>query len=389
MKRCVSRVQRSLGIVILLFIAGTKLSFAVDLLDSAETIFFNQEDRTRVGIESEFTGLSAHEAAIVVQKIVGGKIEERTVSIKTTLKKIKSDGTRIYNFYDLREFVIHSTIGEIVLKPETNQITDVDSIKKNPQVVELVSEPIRYPDVMQLQKALSHLQEAGAKGTSKKRAVSTQVNVEIDGGDLEKTRTNIQPVVDLFRSYARPEHRKQIDARLNVPKARKPYVEGPSDGFLKKLLDPSYRPTAHEFFNDYMYRQSLELLEGKQSKQAWTLPIDQVKKRVISNANPIVPRVVKQNYLRASSLLMALYPDDPLSKIYEDAGWAVPRPLIEFREANNDFKVESLVKQDLGLVSAAKTYGYYDHDKLVSKLIGAKDEACALSALQADVGIHE
>jgi|GEM_PF-3593263 len=93
---------------------------------------------------------------------------------------------------------------------------------------------------------------------------------------------------------------------------------------------------------------------------------------MLSNKNPIVPQVVKQNYLRVSSLLMVLYPEDLLSKIYDEAGWAVGRPLIESREANNDFNLVDLVKQGLGLVSAGKTYGYYDHDKLISQLTGPK-----------------
>lgn len=210
---------------------GAEHSYASDLLNTAQTLFFNPEDQTRVSIECEFTGLSPEKAAIFVQKILGGTIEQRAFQIKTSLKKIESDGSRIYNSLDLHEFIVHTPMGEIALKPETNQVTNVDAFEENSQIVELVSDPIRFPQVLQLQKVLTRLQVLGAQGTSESRAVSMQVNVEIDAGDLEKTPKNIQPVIELFRSYARPEHRKQIDARLKVPENRRPYVEGPSKGF--------------------------------------------------------------------------------------------------------------------------------------------------------------
>jgi len=344
---------------------------AVDILNSAETVFFEREDKTRLGIEVEFTGLSPREAAQKVQSILGGKIVTKEERIKTSIRSLDSLNRPVYDEIIISEFeVVDTQIGTILLKPETNQIDDIQYLENNNQIIELVTEPIRYNEVEKLDLALDELKKAGAHGTDTKTPISIQVNVEMFDGQREKIK--LSEILNLLRSYLRPEHTKQITARLDIPEIRKPYISEYSTGFMRRLLDPSYRPTIREFYDDFIYRQSLEFLGNA---TAWSDPIEKVKGDLLKNFNPVVPQVVKQNRIRISSLLMWMLPDDPMSRIYQETGWAVARPIVEFREWNNEFNATQPVRQALGLKKATEKFGYFDHDHLLSELTGVNIES--------------
>ncbi|MBU6376633.1 MAG: amidoligase family protein, partial [Bdellovibrionales bacterium] len=351
-----------------ILMSGTS-SFGVDILDTAETIFYRPGDTTRMGLEVELTGLSPEQVAKEVQSKLGGRIEESFDITKTNITGHDAQGLPIYGTMKTPIFVLKgSKIGDLVLKPDYNQITDsfdAEEAKKS-VVTEIVTTPIRMAEVEKLQETLTHLKSKGAIGTTPQVAVATQVNVEWMGGGENQGNWKPADLVNLMRSYTRPEHRAQIDPHLQVPANRAPYLELFSKGFMKKLLDPSYKPTFRQFYDDYIYRQSLE---HRGVKDAWTMPVEEARKKLISMGDEaIVPQVVKQNPIRISSLLMHLFPKDHMSKLYDASGWAKARPLIEFREWNNDFTCVPQAKQALGLVEGAKRYGYYDHDKLLASI---------------------
>jgi len=343
---------------------------AVDILDTAENIFFSPEDQTRIGIEIEIKGLSLEHAAAVVAAALKSRVRSDEETVLTTLAEIGEDGKPKYRESRVKIYVIDGIpLGRIVVKHDSNQVSDRSKVDPKMRVVELVTEPIRYEQAPHLQRVLDALKAAGAEGTSPHAAVSIQVNVEMGNGRIEET--DPQVVVNLLRSYLSPKHRDQIEAHLRVPAIRRKYLQPFSPGFMAKLLDPEYHPTFRTLFDDYIYRQSLELLGDE---RAWRDPIRSVRGRLLSHKNPIVPQVVKLNPIRISSLLMLAMPEDPMTQLYQSSGWAVARPLIEFREWNNHFNVISCIKQGLGLVRGAKTYGYYDHDSLLSRLSGIDEE---------------
>jgi hypothetical protein len=345
---------------LLLSLLGTGLdALAADLLTTAENVFY-QPDETRVGIEVEFLGLDVLQAVKVVAESLHGKVVHHEYMKETTLNAILPDGTRIYKKIKVTDYIIKNAIlGDVILKIETNMVDEFKEMSAADSVIELVTPPLRAPQIGALQAVLNQLQAAGATGTSAKHAVSIQMNTEIAHGKLDEV--NWQEIVNLVRVYI--QHEKQIDSHLQVPAVRRPYLYQFSDGFIQKIMNENYVASARGLYDDLIYRQSLEILGFK---KAWTLPITQARQLLMAQPDPMVVRVVKQTRLRLSSLLMWAFPEDPMTEFYVASDWAKPLPLIEWREFNNDFNVQSPFKQSVGLIQASKKYGHYDHDRLIS-----------------------
>lgn len=342
-------------------------SNAINLLHTATT-FADYADDIRTGIEIEFTGLSLPQALELIHSHVGGNIVKKEKRIKTTVKEINENGM-VYNEAVIPEWIIeNSSLGELVIKVDNNQVDDDSILRPEDTVLELVTSPIRKKEVFKLQQILTALKNHGAKGTADGEAVSIQYNTEINEGKI--ATFDWQYLVNLMRVYLAPEHREQIDPSLKVPEFRRDYVALYSQGFLVRLLDKSYKPTDRELFDDFFYRQSLELLgiDG-----AWTMDIAKAQKVLLSQKNPIVPLVAKQNKLRISSLLAMAFPNDPITKLYVSSGWISPMPIVEWREPNNDFNVLQHYREVMGLMYMTKKFGAFNHDTLMSRLSGMEE----------------
>ncbi len=111
-------------------------------------------------------------------------------------------------------------------------------------------------------------------------AVSIQVNEEVSKGVRADMKT--KETLDLIRNYLSPENRQDIAATTQVPDFRKKYLGLYSPGFMKKAMDASYNPSWREFYDDFRYRQTLELL-GHQ--QAWTAKMKDLRPLFWSEIN--------------------------------------------------------------------------------------------------------
>jgi hypothetical protein len=229
------------------------------------------------------------------------------------------------------------------------------TINEEDAVTEIVFSPVRVGQVREVQRLMTLLKEAGAIGTTETRAVSIQMNTEVENLD-HRIELDLRQIVDTVRLYI--NNQPEIDQHLKVPAIRRPYLSDFSPGLVRKIMNPRYKITARGLYDDIIYRQSLERMGNK---AAWSWPIKRVRQAVLSSPNPAVGVVVKQTRLRLSSLLMYLFPQDPMSVIYEESGWAKARPLIEWREFNNDFNIVGPFKQAVGLLQAAKSYHTTDY----------------------------
>lgn len=328
---------------------------AQDIFHTAATTFFHSDDRfKRVGIEMEMGGLSFDDLERILKKHFQiSKVErfsdlEMRLTIPEGIIKLKIEGQA----------------WRYELEPEKYKAQLAEDIKVAPR--EIVFPPLSYQRASVLQAVSDDLEKAGALGTTADRAVAFQVNYEF--GSLRDDERRVQDLVDVLRTYYDESNMKQIDEVLQVPIKRREFLNDLTPGFRKKLFNPTYAPSLQEFFEDYLYRQSAELFGFR---EAWTGSIDSLRAFLGRLKDPVHPTVLKMQRVRVSSLLLEAFPEDPLVKEVVASRWAVPAPIIEFREFNMVFKnVDSDIRTCLGLVGSVKQFGYYQHDKLMSKLTG-------------------
>ncbi len=325
---------------------------AVNFLYTAETSFFQPIPNQRYGIEIELVNMSQNKVAQILMQQLGGKpsqIDNKTLRI------------------------LGSKLGNIDVKVEVNETSDdptIDWSKKSDQVIEIVTDPILYEQIAPLDGALDLIHAAGAKGTEKSNPVSIQINYGMmqPGSNDEKAKD----LLSILRNYFSPEHQQQIKDVLKVPDSRWPYLRDYSKGFMTKVFDPNYNPSAEDLFFDFFYRQSLELSQNG-DPAAWSMTKEQVQNQIEKLKYPVHVQIIKLNQLKIASLLLYWFPQDPFSKVILKHGWVKAAPLIEYRNANNDFKVAEKVKQATGIYLASKKYGFYSHDKLMSQLSGVSE----------------
>lgn len=317
---------------------------------------------------------------VAKQKIIGIEIEFKNLSdttITDVIKRYYPEAVVSGNVATGINFDTNIGLIKLVIEGQAYKY-ESDPVKfKQQQAIDLVEAPreivfppVRFMDeTSRIQALFQDLKSLGAVGTTSENAVSLQVNVQMN---QLTDRKSVKRIVDLLKTYYNPKNQVQALDLLQIPAIRSPYIQNPSEGFLKKLFSVGYNPTPRELYDDYMYRQSLELLGHK---DAWTMDIKTAQRTLLAyeGESAVVPRVVKMNRIRISSLLLLAFPHDPLSQRVVESRWARPMPAIEMREFNNDFDLVSKARWTLGLIRATEKFGAYEHDKLFSELTGVSE----------------
>ncbi|MBI3555634.1 MAG: amidoligase family protein, partial [Deltaproteobacteria bacterium] len=255
---------------LLISIASTaalpKAASAQDFLSDAQHMFFDASMLTRrFGIEIEFSNVSDEVVEQIIVEKLSAKVAERLPS---------------------GEVLFTTPYGEVRLKIEGQAWRyENDPARYTRQVAEdklhapreIVFPPMTYKDVQPIQDVGLALRDHGAIGTTDTQAVSTQVNVEMPLliKDGVENPAAVENFLNLMRVYSDKEHAQQIEDKIHVPAIRREYIKDYSPGFLKRIENKTYKPTARQLFDDYFYRQSLEILN---IKGAWTMSLDDAKK---------------------------------------------------------------------------------------------------------------
>lgn len=345
------------GLLLLWLLWGFS-AFSQSLLTTAESVYFDSKTSPRVGIEVELAGLSVDKVSRAAQKVLRGSVRDRQKLESYVDKKTG----RIEHFRVTEKELVDSLIGLLAIKPEDNGTSNSD-LKENftkTRIVEIVTSPISFEQVILFQEALNEIRSQGGLGTEDGFPISIQVNVEMGKGKPENIK--VTDVLSILRNYLKPLHRLQIAEELSIPLFRKKYLGLYSPEMMSRILDKSYAPSWEKFFMDFMYRQSLEVL-GR--KDAWLMSDEVVRELLMQELNEkgfeaILP-VIKWNYVRVSSLFMYMFPNDWLTRYLEETTWFHKNPILEFREPNNDFNALGTTKKIVGLVQRSLEVGEFEY----------------------------
>ncbi|TVR96811.1 MAG: amidoligase enzyme [Rhodospirillales bacterium] len=206
-----------------------------------------------IGVEMEFAGIDCREAAELVQKRFGGKLEERDpyrfqcrdsrlgdflIELDSRYAHPPSrpvptgDEDEGGRFWRQWEADLHSTIG------------DIGSLWLP---VEIISAPIPLDDLPALDELTQDLRSAGARGTDEGLfyAFATQLNPEVPSREALDILRHLQAYVILAEGL-----RQEIG--LDVKRQLLPFASPFPRAYQYKVVDPAYRPTLAGLVDDYV-----------------------------------------------------------------------------------------------------------------------------------------
>ena len=324
-------------------------AYCLNLLAHTRDFDFNPKTAPQVGIEIELIGLTAEQTSHLLLNFFKGSVT--TEKVNESLERFGAMIPFIYTEY----YHQSPLVPNFLVKADDNS-TSNDNFDPNQMVVEIVTQPLSSKDVLLFDHATKNLKIHGAKGTNGVNPVSIQYNVELGQG--KRKNIHVEVVLNILRQYYMPQYRGQIHDFWGAPTVRKSFVGGFTKSMMERILSSHYKPNWREFFDDFMYRQSLELLGHP---HAWSLDIKDVRAKVQKQLHregfkKLLP-ILKYNHVRISSLLMFMFPDDWMTSFLEQTTWFKALPIVEFREPNNDFRVWEHYRSIVGFVQKVQLNG--------------------------------
>lgn len=298
----------------------------------ARTQWYSPQKMPIVGLEVELTNMSQKNVSKYLHQLLGGYvvIEEKEYAGRNLQGESITWRVLVYKHKDTR-------IGSFYVELDENG-TSGRALQQENAVVEVVTRPLVAETVTIFDHALLELQRLGAMGVDSGQPVAIQLNLQV--GDGSRETIDVHKLIEFLRNYYMSSHRHILDNYFSVPEIRKKYIGEYSPEMMKRILDSNYKPTSAQFYEDFMYRQSMEILGDS---KAWSMSVQDVRDRLkskvtVSGVDVLLP-VVKWNHVRISSLLMFLFPDEWMSKYLLQSKWVRALPIIEVREPNSDFRL--------------------------------------------------
>ncbi|WP_236042334.1 amidoligase family protein [Roseibium aggregatum] len=192
----------------------------------------------RVGVEIEFGGLTAREAARIVAHDQGGTLEQLDPH------RFEVNGTDFGKLrIELDSKYVHSPDGASDFERKVRRLAgDVGS----PVVpTEIVTEPISVDRIPDLDALLERLADAGAVGTQQPHlACGVHLNIEWQERDVRTLRRLLQAYLLLspdLRAAIAPDRTRTL----------LPFIGHFPKDYEAKVLDPAYEPDLETFIADY------------------------------------------------------------------------------------------------------------------------------------------
>ncbi|HET7410426.1 MAG TPA: amidoligase family protein [Paracoccaceae bacterium] len=208
-----------------------------------------ETDKQRCGVEVEFSGLDAHEAARVIADAIGGTVEETgrhtAVVHGTSIGDIKVGLDTRYAEPAKDPGLIDNVLDALQLRDNAAELLK-DVL---PVPVEMVTPPLTRPQFADLDRAITALREAGGEDTRDGAlyAYGMHLNPELRGGAARAIR--IAATYAFAERYLR--HRTPPDNMRRVT----PFVDPYGDGYVLALAR-GFRgepPDLAQFIDLYAY----------------------------------------------------------------------------------------------------------------------------------------
>lgn len=210
----------------------------------------------QVGVEIEFAGLGCQKAAGLVARCVGGKPEEkdpyRFVVASPTYGDFLVELDTQYahkrepqapHGHD-REAPRGERLGRALEHGLRAAVGEVTSIY---MPVEVVCPPIPIAELPQIDAIVKELREAGAQGTSESIAFAFGLQLNV-----EPPRLDAATILAYLRAYLVSADVLRRDMEIDVTRRMLPFVQAHGKDYVRKVLNPNYRPEMETLISDYV-----------------------------------------------------------------------------------------------------------------------------------------
>jgi hypothetical protein len=205
----------------------------------------------RVGFELEFGGLDVRQSAMILARLLDGKIE----SLKPFTADIASAHGTFHVEFDstfFKERQYEEFLDSLGIAPSESRIgktVEKALVWLGELVVpfEIVTPPLPMDQIAIIEKIRRALYANSAKGTtaSPVNAFGLQFNPEVPDFSAETLVSYMQAFFLLY---------DQLRAETHIPAARKlaPYIHPFPKAYVHLVTNPGYRPQIDEFMRDYL-----------------------------------------------------------------------------------------------------------------------------------------
>lgn len=192
----------------------------------------------RLGIEVEFGGLSARQAADLVQKKIGGHIREEDAH-RFIVEDTRLGALRL----ELDSKYVHSTDDASSLERRLRRFAgEVGGIVVP---TELITEPLPIDDLPHVDALIDDLAANGALGTQQPHlACGLHLNVSWPDPDIAS-------ILRIFQAYLLQAPTLREEIAPDTTRTLLPFIGRFSRQFEDKVLDPAYQPDLAGFIADY------------------------------------------------------------------------------------------------------------------------------------------
>jgi hypothetical protein len=210
----------------------------------------NREAR-KVGVELEFGGLTLERICEIVQRVVGGEIDQESryaaVLNDTRMGKIKVELDAVL----FTEFKLRGMLQGLPMAKDKRDLTDIveealASEARKWVPFELVFPPLpfdRVGELDEISKALSS--EAEGTGASIYNAFGLHFNPELPQVDAATALRYLRAFLVLFESLKQAHD-------IDLTRQMTPFITPFPRAYLKLVLNPGYHPDQEQLIKDYL-----------------------------------------------------------------------------------------------------------------------------------------
>jgi hypothetical protein len=192
----------------------------------------------RIGIEVEFGGLSAREAADVIRDLLGGEIATADAH------RFELAGTSIGDIrIELDSKYVHSDAGASAFEKKVRRFAGDVSGSIVP--TELITDPLPVGELAKVDSLLDNLAKAGAVGTEQPHlACGVHLNIEWN-------ETDVRSILRILQAYLLMAPALREDIEPDTTRTLLPFIGRFPKAYQTKVLDPDYHPDLARFVTDY------------------------------------------------------------------------------------------------------------------------------------------